>query len=160
MLIGFSRGEPFATGALQYQYRSVSAKDRLNRIILTVKIQNPPDNDVWVDAILDTGTPYVICEPGLAEALRLNPKDGAKAAINIRGHEVPGNLYRLVITLPAEEGDPLKYEAGVFVPNIKPDEDWTEMPSFIGMSGLEIIRFAVDPTEEMFYFGDPNKIGQ
>ena len=64
-----------------------------------------------VDAVVDTGAPYVVCEPGLVDAT-------------------------------------------VFVPDLKPDQAWGDLPSFIGLSGcLERMRFAVDPATEMFYFG-------
>lgn len=58
------------------------------------------------------------------------------------------------IGLWSEETDlSLEVNATVFVPNLRPNEVWP-YPSFLGLSGfLERLRFALDPSENAFYFG-------
>jgi hypothetical protein len=59
-----------------------------------------------------------------------------------------GDLERIPLHLPAEEGELLTVDATWFV-----CEDWPG-PTVLGWKGcLERIRFAFDPSEETFYFG-------
>ncbi len=59
-----------------------------------------------------------------------------------------GRLYRGLITLPVDEGEPLDVDATVFI-----SPDWRG-PNFLGYEGLlQRIRFAVDPESNLFYFG-------
>jgi hypothetical protein len=57
------------------------------------------------------------------------------------------------VTLVATGGESLTFEATAFLPETETQGDWA-LPSFLGWQGcLERIRFAVDPAEEVFYFG-------
>ncbi|GAB4431459.1 MAG: hypothetical protein Fur0044_29050 [Anaerolineae bacterium] len=57
------------------------------------------------------------------------------------------------LSLQAETGDGVEVEATVFVPTLAPNDTWPH-PNFIGLDGfLTRIRFAIDPTENTFYFG-------
>ena len=59
-----------------------------------------------------------------------------------------GTLYRGLITLTVDEGEPLEVDAMVFL-----TPDWRG-PNFLGYEGLlQRIRFAVDPESNLFYFG-------
>ena len=59
-----------------------------------------------------------------------------------------GSLERIPLTLTASDGDSLTIDATWFV-----SEEWPG-PTVIGWRGaLERIRFAIDPSEESFYFG-------
>jgi hypothetical protein len=70
------------------------------------------------------------------------------AALSTRFGLLRGSLYRVPVRIPADEGDPLDLEATVFF-----SPEW-HGPSFIGYEGLlQRIRFAVDPEENLFYFG-------
>ena len=61
---------------------------------------------------------------------------------------IQGAVYRDVLRLPADEGEPLDVEASIFL-----SPDWRG-PNFIGYQGLlQRIRFAVDPEVNLFYFG-------
>jgi hypothetical protein len=71
-----------------------------------------------------------------------------KVALSTRFGLLRGSLYRVPVRLPADEGDPLDLEATVFF-----SPEWRG-PSFVGYEGLlQRIRFAVDPEENLFYFG-------
>jgi hypothetical protein len=61
---------------------------------------------------------------------------------------VRGTLFRGLIALLADGGEPLEVDATIFI-----SPDWTG-PNFIGYQGLlQRIRFAIDPETNLFYFG-------
>jgi hypothetical protein len=65
-----------------------------------------------------------------------------------------GNLYRIGVVFPADEGNDIMIDATVFVPDQEWQESWGEHPGYIGLEGcLERMRYAVDPGNDQFYFG-------
>src|SRR5215467_12906582 len=148
MLLRFSDGEVFATGAQPYLSRSIRAADPSNRIIVEVEI-----GGLRTSAVIDTGAPYVVLDPSLAQVLGVNLRTALFSTIlSIRGHRVQGSLHRMNLTFLADEGEEITVEATVFIPQV--DTGSWALPSFIGWTGcLERLRFAVDPLDETFYFG-------
>lgn len=143
-------GEPFATGAMSYAMPVGNEAEE--RITIYVEIEG-----ISTTAILDTGAPYSICETEIAEKLGFNQAEAIEnQEIGIRGHKVVGGIYRVSLSLLAEEGESLLLNAPVFVPNTEEQEFVPGFPpSFFGLIGcLESIRFAVDPSEQTFYFGE------
>ncbi|NJK76677.1 MAG: hypothetical protein HC849_25365 [Oscillatoriales cyanobacterium RU_3_3] len=70
----------------------------------------------------------------------------------VRGMRLEGSVIRLNMKLIAEEGEDLDVDATAFIPDV--EEFWGDFPSFIGQIGfLERIRFAIDPLNDTFYFG-------
>ncbi|MBC6423233.1 MAG: hypothetical protein GDA43_19115 [Hormoscilla sp. SP5CHS1] len=64
----------------------------------------------------------------------------------VRGMRLEGKTIRLGMTLRAEVGENLTVDV---------EEYWGEFPSFIGQNGfLDRIRYAVDSSTDMFYFGE------
>jgi hypothetical protein len=60
---------------------------------------------------------------------------------------------RANLTLEATSGEDLTVEATFFVPFLELDEVWN-YPNFLGLGGfLDRIRYAVDASENAFYFG-------
>ncbi len=149
MLLTTADGDIFATGRAPYSYRP-AIKDISNRIILQVEI-----GGVLVEAIIDTGSPYVVCPPYFSEIIGLDSASALESIpFKVRGIDMRGNLYRVNVLFPAEEGDDLNVDATVFVPDQEWREAWGEQPAFIGLTGcLERMRFAVDPENDHFYFG-------
>jgi hypothetical protein len=151
MTLLFNDHTAFAHGAVKYAYRPATENDRTNRIIIPVEIES-----IQTYAVVDTGAPYVVCAPeivlplGLGVASRLS-----STVLQIRGMEVRGDLYRLTLKLIAEQGESIDVEATVFVPGVN---EWpANLPSFIGLNEcMDRIRIAIDPAEEMFYFGSLN----
>lgn len=147
-LLLFSDGESFATGAMRYDYAPATPSETTSRIILTVAVEN-----VITDAIVDTGAPDPIIAPRVARQAGLdlvNPLD--RITMMVRGMRLEGSVIRLTMTLIAEEGVDHNIDATAFVPDI--EESWGNFPSFIGQIGfLERIRYAIDPTNDTFYFG-------
>ena len=149
MLLLRTNGRPFATGMASYSYRP-PVNDISNRILLQVEIEG-----AFVEAIVDTGSPYVVCPPYLAEEIGFDPANAlASIPFKVRGITMRGNLYRATMLFPAEEGDDLVVDATLFVPDQEWQEAWGDHPAFIGLTGcLERLRFAVDPENDQFYFG-------
>lgn len=68
MVLSFDDGHVFATGAIDYEYTPVTAGEVTNRIFLKVEIEGYP-----IEAVVDTGAPYVILAPSVARAIGFNP---------------------------------------------------------------------------------------
>jgi len=100
-------------------------------------------------ALLDTASQWCVLSPQTAENLGLPMEpDALLLPLMTRFGRIQGRLERLQTTLVAEEGDDLEFEATWFV-----SEDWPG-PMVIGWKGgLERFRFALNPGEEIFYFG-------
>ena len=72
----------------------------------------------------------------------------SRVVLSTRLGLIHGALYRGLIAIPADEASSLEVDATVFL-----SPDWRG-PNFIGYQGLlQRIRFAVDPEENLFYFG-------
>lgn len=149
MLLNFTNGSPFATGAVAYRLPQEGSD--ASRITIGLEIE-----ENLTEAIIDTGAPYVICSPDLAKLINLDPNEILYAKkLLIRGVWIEGNIYRINISLLPDEGVALLMEVPAFIPS--PEQEFTEgfLPrSFLGMLGcLESFTFAVDPVTETFYFG-------
>jgi hypothetical protein len=147
-LLNFPDGQSFAIGAMPY---SIGGSDETaaGRLVIKLSVENVP-----IVAAVDTGAPYLICQPELARPLGPYLADPAgEADLYIRGARFRGRLYLLSVTFRASQGDDPSTLATVFVPQLDPWQVW-EFPSFIGLTGmLDRMRFAVDPDASLFYFG-------
>ena len=76
MVLKFETGEQFASGAVRYSVSGTSVSSRLT-VEVTVDGRR-------TEAIVDTGAPFLICSPELAEQLGLDP--------NGRSDRKPGDL--------------------------------------------------------------------
>jgi hypothetical protein len=149
-MLQFATGETFVTGAASYTYRPAIERDTFPRIFIQISIEG-----IGTDAFLDTGAPFVVCKPEIAEVLGLDPAVGEPLTNYIlRDLRLSGHLHRMTVILLAEQGDSLPVDATVFVPELTPAQEWGNYPAVIGLTGfLERIRFAVDPSQDQFYFG-------
>ena len=99
-------------------------------------------------AQLDTGAAWSVLDAEVAEEMSLLGGDGEPMWISTRLGEYDGRLQRTRIDIVADEGDSLSVDATVWV-----SADWRR-GTFLGYGGLlERIRFAIDPSENAFYFG-------
>ncbi|MEW6718336.1 MAG: hypothetical protein AB1345_12665 [Chloroflexota bacterium] len=156
MLLQYQDGETFATGVAPYTYLPASERETTPRIIISVKIQ-----EIETSAFVDTGGVYAICSPEIAEQLELDPSEGVPVdPIQWRRERLQGVLYRIPITILAQEGVSLTIEATCFIPKLAHWQQWqSEFPCILGMYlCLDRLRFAVDPAphNEMFHFGALN----
>ena len=151
MPLTFPDGQRFATGATSYHYRPATAHETTPRIILHVEIEG-----ILTEAMLDTGGVYLVCHPHLVTLMDLDAADATSGpqSLLFRGVVIHGRLHRLQLTILPDDGEPLDIQATAFVPEPGEEESWGDVPSILGLYGcLERLRFAVDPTTEMFYFG-------
>jgi hypothetical protein len=145
-------GEPFATGVMDYEFQPINTGEINQRIILRISVE-----DIPTIAVLDTGGPYLIVAPVVADRLGFDPNSSLERTdITIRGDKFYGNLYRIDVKLTATDGASVTFQATAFVPEADQEEKWGKLPTFLGIeSCLERIRFALDPNPEApkFYFG-------
>jgi hypothetical protein len=101
-------------------------------------------------ALLDTGSEWCVLPPALARDLGLDTaSDASTPRLLSRFGAIAGRLERVPITFHASEGENLTIEATCFV-----SADWPG-PLVIGWKGcLERMRFAFDPGDDSFYFGE------
>ncbi len=135
-------GEPFATGVSAYFDVRPGIREPLPRI-------QPGGAPRSFIALLDTGGHYCILHPEVAASIEDQMVDrlGSANLFTARGR-VRGDLYLHRLTLLAQEGEPLDFDATVFV-----SADW-QGPNFLGYTGaLDRFRFAIDPGGNRFYFG-------
>jgi hypothetical protein len=137
---------PFATGGVRYVDTPETYPMSEARIVIPVTLKSVARP---VLAVVDTGAPWCIFEPLVAQTLTRSfmPLQG-QVSLSTRWGVVRGALYRGTVTISADEGDSLDVESTVFL-----SPDWRG-PNFIGYQGLlQRIRFAVDPETNLFYFG-------
>ncbi len=142
----------FAVGSLFYSDHYPGQEQHARIVVFAAPEHNPESK---IPMIVDTGAPWCVLDPDLADAWGLESTAiyEPNMKINIRGYEVHGRLARGNIFLQSTSGDNLVVQATFFVPELLPDELWN-FPNFIGLDGfLNRIRFAVDPAENAFYFG-------
>ncbi len=147
----FPDGEAFTTSAASYMYRPATPNETTPRVVLDVAVEG-----IHTEAMVDTGGVYLLCHSLLASRLNLDGADALSgpSVILFRGVSVQGRLYRLGITLLADEGGDVPFQATAFVPEYQEAEHWGALPSILGFYGcLERIRMAIDPVTETFYFG-------
>ena len=138
---------PFASGAVRYS-DSYPGEEKRRRIVVVVTVAGQTSTP----AVVDTGTPWCILDPEIAEQLDAFERTERFPGLLIRGEKWDGWLGRVEITLNAEHGESVLVEATAFVPDLDAGQQWPH-PNFVGLGLLERIRFAIDPSENMFYFG-------
>lgn len=144
--------DQFAQGAVRYSDHYLDEPQ--NRIVISVQLEN---SKFVIPVIVDTGAPWPILNPEIADEIGIDYKSEQEwpTAMWIRGQRYEGWLCRITISLVAEEGcgSTLELEATVFIPKMISDDRW-QHPNFLGLDGLlNRIRFAVDPSNNLFYFG-------
>jgi len=148
-MLFFENGEPFATGALTYDDGQPESAANA-RIMIQVQIEGQA-----IRAMVDTGAPWVVLDPELAEDMQIEggaPVESAR--LQIRGTTYDGSLHRIPVHLLAERGESQPVDATIFVPVLRQGEVWGNKPNFIGLLGLlDRIRYAIDPSTNTFYFG-------
>lgn len=154
MLLYFDDGERFATGAINYEYRGATEWDESARIMIPVEI-----GEFSMPALLDTGAPFVVCTPEIAEGLQLDRSEALRE-VTLRWHGTPtGYLFRenIIIRPQWPVGAPVfDIDATIFVPDEESVQMWHlgRRPLVLGLGGmLERMRFAVDPNSDTFFFG-------
>jgi len=148
MALFFEGGEPFASGSQAYLSGPIGPTDPSNRLIIEIEI-----GEFTTSAVIDTGSPYVVIDPRIAESIGIESSSALQPSIlSIRGIRTTGFLHRINLTIRADLGEEITVDSTVFVPELE-GQEWG-LPCFIGWTGcLERLSFAIDPHDERFYFG-------
>lgn len=120
-----------------------------------IVIRAIPEGGDTIPMIVDTGAPWCVIDPELADIWGLVSGEAYRpdVRLHIRGDSYRGSLVLVHIELQADVGQNLAVPATVFIPELEPGQVWN-MPNFIGLTGLlERVRFAVDAPENAIYFG-------
>ena len=116
-------GQDFTTGRATFLDRLPTDAEATDKIYIKLR---PGALETTILAQLDTGSPWSVLDPEIAQAVGLLDETGEP------------NL--------ADEGDSLEVTATVFV-----SKDWPAGKNFVGYSGLlESIRIALDPQVNHF----------
>jgi len=123
--------------------------DGNSRIVIPVNFSGKP-----ILAIVDTGAPYCVLASDVADEIGIDRSAGERLkrpmVTSLGRHN--GWLCRVPVTIEPELGEGIEFETTVLIP----DGEWPADKSFIGLANfLFNIRFAVDPQENLFYFGGP-----
>jgi hypothetical protein len=102
--------------------------------------------------LLDTASQWCVLPPETAQTLGfdmgLSPVE-TPVQLSARFGTLAGRLERIPLHFSGAEGDEIEVEATWFI-----SADWPG-PAVIGWKGcLERIRFALDPSDDSFYFGN------
>lgn len=143
-MLHWSDGSVFATGWSSYLDEAPGHPATTAGIHIRVEFEG-----VRVFALLDTGASWSVLTADLAEELGLFAQDGAPLTLSSRVGTIEGKLVSARIALLADAGKSVELDSTVFV-----SRDWPA-GNFIGYSGvLERIRFAIDPGDNRFAFGE------
>jgi len=101
-----------------------------------------------VRALLDTGSEWCVLATDVAASLGCDLTQG-ELPLHTRFGTIWGSLGRLPLRFESAEGQSLELEATWFI-----SADWPG-PTVIGWKGgLERLRFALNPGDDTFYFGE------
>jgi len=138
-------GADFTTGRTKFSDTAPWAAEPTPKIYVKI---TPESLGVVLLALLDTGAPWSLLDAEVAETLGLLNGDGEPKTVKTWKGEVHGRLERVGLKLHADEGYSLDVEATILV-----SPQW-HSGNFLGYGGLlQHIRFAVDATNNLFYFG-------
>lgn len=138
-------GSSFCTGRSRFNDRAEGSDAPTAKIFIKIE---PHSFGLPILAQLDTGAAWSILDTEVARELSLLNGEGEAIEISTRVGTVRGRLERTQIDIIADEGATLSVQATVFV-----SPHW-KLGNFIGYCGLlERVRFAIDPSDNSFYFG-------
>jgi hypothetical protein len=145
----FSDGTNWSTGSAKYY-----ADYEYGPANLLVAIQFSIGRGLpSVHGLLDTASTWIVLSKDFLVSLdiEIDEDPSLKEKMLTRFGTITGYLNRIPIIIIAEEqdGSSLEVEATCFI-----SEEWNGRPPVIGWRGcLERMKFAIDPSQDRFYFG-------
>ena len=137
---------PFSSGRANYA-DALPHQPRGSRIYVRIAVDGMAEPFL---ALLDTGAEYSILAREIAQEVGLDAAEGPMMNMSYRGGVAPGKLVRTAVFMLADDGEDLRVEATVFIP----DDPWPPGLNFIGYTGfLERVRLGLDPQQNTIYFG-------
>jgi hypothetical protein len=138
-------GQQFSTGRARFFDDAPGVEEGTAKIYAKVEAEGL---GAPILAQVDTGTAWSILAPEVAEAITLLDGAGEPVTLGTRYGPIRGRLENTTILILADDGESFEVRATVFC-----SREWPG-GNFLGYSGLlERIRFAVDPQQNLFYFG-------
>jgi len=123
-------------------------EDGANRLLVAVTCRIG-DLPYFTDALLDTAAEWCVLRADVLGDLDYPDEPGEVTTMLTRFGALSGILRRISVSFIADEGDAVPVEATWFVA-----PDWPG-PAVIGWKGcLERMRFALDPSDQSFYFAE------
>ena len=138
----------FATG-LARSSDNLPGRVSAAHMVLTIRI----GGIITTQAILDTGSPWCILNPDMVAILGdlVEETYVPTESLVIRRIHYQGRFARVAIRLLVGAGTDLDVEATAWVPILSVGAAW-DVLDFIGLEDfLQVVRFAVDPRENMRY---------
>jgi len=118
-----------------------------NKINIGVRIKLNARGNIIESAFLDTGCRYVVISKGICENYDIAVCEDYPIRMSTRLGDFSGFINRFPIYFIADNGDSLEVESTCFI-----SEDWPG-PIMIGWLGcLERMKFAIDPSCNLFLF--------
>lgn len=137
----------FTCGRSRYIDFLKEAREPTAKIFVKISLERDLASGFW--AQVDTGAPWSVLAPDVAEDLGFLDSDGARIGLDTRLGLKWGTLVRIPIRFLADDGEHFDTEGTFFV-----CPDWPTGRTFLGYSGLlDSMRFALDPQANHFYFG-------
>ena len=145
-------GSLFTSGVAPIRFGPASSSEKSIRAIINVKIEG-----FQTEGFIDTGGVFFLINPEVASAIGITPDPTDTETLLWRGIHVGGSLHRMNLGILASDGSGLRLEATAFVPFNGEDELLVNLPCILGLQGcLDRMKFAIDPSEDKFYFGPIN----
>lgn len=139
-----TRFSPWSTGGAKYlpDYPIDS------KLFIAIRLRFGDQKDEQI-ALLDTAAQWPICKKEIADVLGLKGINSlGLSTLSTRFGDITGYLDRCKVTLVSEFGNEIDVDATLFI-----SEDWPG-PNVIGWKGcLERIRFAIDPSINIIFYG-------
>ena len=159
MALQYADGRHFSRGSSSYFALQAVEGDRTPRIHIEVVIEGQRTT-----AMLDTGASYLLCSRELSELLDLGSSRLVERNVELRlgGYgALRGNLHEVSIELVAEVGYGIQRYVTAFVPSTESSSGSLRLPdAVVGFwQCMEKLRFAIDPSDDTFYFGDLGNTG-
>ncbi len=128
-----------------------------SRVVIPISLMEY-DEIIW--AIVDTGATYSIIAPNLAQDLGMHPETCQyETTLMTKWGRIKGQLCRIpvridTLKIEGQETTGIEFEPNFFIPDFS--EPWEDDLHFIGVHNfLFNIRVAIDPEDNLFYFGGP-----
>lgn len=132
-------------GWANYRDDNSSSESGNARIFIPVRLSSE-DNLPVVEMILDTGAPWNLISPQLAQIYSLDTIPGEPQKLHTRFGWLSGKLIRHQMWLIATSGNDIEITGAMFIPDENGCSE--DIPSFLGYQGCFIhLKTIIDPME-------------
>ena len=130
-------------------FRCAWRRDPGDKVVIDAELLTRDGRRLLVPFMVDTGAPWCVIDPELMAEIEGDAEGDSE--IGWRGQRGAGQLRRVPLYFGQTEGQRVKIEATVLVPQLAPG-DHGPFPNFLGLSALNRLRWAIEPGATRFYF--------